>query len=346
MELSIPCDKESLVEQRNMTNGTEHMMEMSSSGVSFDNDPEKHSKGNEPIVLLYGGGNETGLRATELYQETTGTVVIADEPEHRQSVTERFGGEVDFLAVNPENQSSVQALAEEFRTEYESLDVLASAKSVASDPIESSEGEDEAYLKNHLTVYRLIHDLREMMQYGRILIPIHPIVSEIETISFSDDTDLTVEAAFARSQYANAAFLINYYIHNWDDSRIINAYDPGIVDHDGSVSEVEQITVSSTPEAGAQRLVHISGSGMAGLLRGGYYQDPVDEIKEQLEDFSDRVHLWNFPTPEFHKLSVSEVDREAVRARDAELCDFDPDWYERDAWWLQKEENITGYEHS
>ncbi len=317
-----------------MTNGFEHTMEMADSGLLST---DGSSTDDNRVVLLYGGGNETGLTATQQFLETGANVVIADEPEYRQVVRDRFGADVDFLDIDPQRLGSIETVSAQFKEAYDDIDVLASTKSAAYPP-GSDSGPDRTYAVNHLALYCLYHHFEDMMYRCRTLVPIHPIIDD--RTSWDGAPDDTV-SAFARSQYANAALVVAIHIQRWD--RTINGYDPGIVVNDDAIPASERIEPASEPDGGAARLTLISGDSTAAFLRGGYYESSIEKIEPRLEDFSDEFNRWDISTPEFHKLPLSQKDAEAVLKHDTEVCGFEPDWYKTDAWWLNADRGPVGY---
>jgi len=287
---------------------------------------------------LYGGGNETGLAATQQFLETGADVVITDEPEYGQAVRDRFGADVDFLDIDPQRLGSIETVAAQFKKAYDDIDVLASTKSAAYPPTSSDDEPDRTYVVNHLALYSLYHHFEDMMYRCRTLVPIHPIFDDVASCDGAPDDAVS---AFARSQYANAALVVAIHIQRWD--RTINGYDPGIVVNDGAVPANERIAPASDPDVGADRLVHISGDSTAAFLRGGYYDSSIEETERQLDGFDDEFNRWDSSTPEFHKLPLSQEDAEAVLKHDAEICGFEPDWYKTDAWWLTADRGPVGY---
>lgn len=300
-----------------MTNGFEARMEMYDSGA-----------GEDRVVLIYGGSNETGLRATENFIEMNATVVIADDPDTESIVSERFGQDIEFLPVNATDLSSISKLSNNFREEYDCLDVLASTKSAVCNPTAQADSQlDAAFVVNHLSLYKLVYELHGMRgtpYKNRILIPVSPSVFSEYSGKSEYQRPETAKEAFLQSQFANAALVAK--LSEAHLSRPANAYDPGILDTIGQASATEGIASQSTPEAGAQRLVFASKNGYAGGVSGLFYQDMPERLTERIDSIEDSWHRPGQQVPELYELPLDELYWRKISKQSAKLCETEPNW--------------------
>ena len=238
--------------------------------------------------------------------------------EETVAAVERAGGSAQLFRADFASMATVRALADEFRTRYDRLDVLVNNAACSRDARRlTADGHELTLAVNHLAPYLLTHDLLDTL----VGTPDARIVNTSSTvhrrgeIDFADlrlESDYEAFAAYARSKLANLLFTAELAV------RVdvpVNAVHPGFVPGSGlyrhAALPVRAFVALAAHLPAVGTTVPEAAAPLADLAADPdathtYFEgrDPADP-DPRVGDDRLREHLWN----------VS-----------AALVDVDPDW--------------------
>ncbi len=198
--------------------------------------------------------------------------------------------------------ADVRALAEQARSRYEHIDVLANnAGALFASRGETAEGFERTFALNHLAPFLLTNLLRDRLSGGRVV----TTASDAHTSGRLDLEDLQSEHGYAAMRVYGTTKLCNILFTRELAKRApelhANCFHPGVVRTGFGKNENGIWKVLTTlagpffrsPERGARSLVWLALSDQAADLTGAYVQDEqVRSPSAQAQDETLAAELW------------------------------------------------------
>jgi NAD(P)-dependent dehydrogenase (short-subunit alcohol dehydrogenase family) len=259
------------------------------------------------LVVLTGATRGIGRAAAiELARRGAEVALVGREPERVRAVAEEAeatgGAPVHQHVADLALMSSVRALAEELRSRYERIHVLANnAGALFASRRETSEGFEQTFALNHLAPFLLTNLLRDRLAGGRVV----TTASDAHQSGRLDLDDLQSEKSYAAMRVYGTSKLCNILFTRELARRApelhANCFHPGTVrtgfgKNDNGIWKVLTILGGPffrSPERGARSLVWLALSDDAASLNGEYIEDEkVATPSAQARDDALARRLW------------------------------------------------------
>lgn len=240
------------------------------------------------LVVLTGATRGIGRAAAiELARRGAEVALVGREPERVSAVAEEAeaaggGAPVHQHVADLALMSSVRALAEELRSRYARIDVLANnAGALFASRRETSEGFEQTCALNHLAPFLLTNLLRDLLAGGRVV----TTASDAHQSGRLDLDDLQSENSYAAMRVYGTSKLCNILFTRELARRApelhANCFHPGTVrtgfgKNDNGIWKILTILGGPffrSPERGARSLVWLALSDEAASLNGEYIED-------------------------------------------------------------------------
>jgi NAD(P)-dependent dehydrogenase (short-subunit alcohol dehydrogenase family) len=193
---------------------------------------------------------------------------------------------VAYLLADLSSQKEIRALAQEFKTKYDHLDVLVNnAGATFGERQESVDGIEMTFALNHLGYFlltNLLSDILDASAPSRV-INVSSSLHRLGKINFDDiplKNGYTRSKAYRRSKLANIAFTYELARHYSNQRVTVNAMNPGLVatsvgQSAGGISAKMKGIVDKiaglTPEEGAQTIIYLATSPEVSGVSGRYF---------------------------------------------------------------------------
>jgi retinol dehydrogenase 12 len=260
------------------------------------------------LVVLTGATRGIGRAAAiDLAREGVELALVGRDAERVQAVAqeaEALGGSapVHQHVADMTLMSEVRALAEELKTSYEHIDVLANnAGALFATRAVTSEGFERTFALNHLAPFLLTSLLREHLDGGRVV----TTASDAHKAGTLDLEDLQSEKSYAAMRVYGTTKLCNILFTRELARRATelnaNCFHPGVVRTGFGKNENGVWKVLTTlgapffrsPQRGARSLVWLAISNAASSLTGEYVVDEkVQTPSGQARDDRLAAALW------------------------------------------------------
>lgn len=240
------------------------------------------------LVLLTGATRGIGrAAAVELARQGAEVALVGREVERVKAVAQEARAVGDGVPVHEHVadltlMADVRALAEEVRSSYEHIDVLANnAGALFASRQETSEGLERTFALNHLAPFLLTNLLRDRLEGGRVV----TTASDAHKTGRLDLNDLQSEKSYAAMRVYGTSKLCNILFTRELAKRApelhANCFHPGVVRTGFGKNENGIWKVLTTlagpffrsPKRGARSLLWLSLSEEAASLNGDYVQD-------------------------------------------------------------------------
>jgi NAD(P)-dependent dehydrogenase (short-subunit alcohol dehydrogenase family) len=240
------------------------------------------------LVLLTGATRGIGqAAAVELARQGAGVALVGRDAERLEVVAQEAratGGGMPVYehVADLTLMADVRALAEEVRSNYEHIDVLANnAGALFASRKETSEGLERTFALNHLAPFLLTNLLRDRLEGGRVV----TTASDAHKTGRLDLDDLQSEKSYAAMRVYGTSKLCNILFTRELAKRApelhANCFHPGVVRTGFGKNENGIWKVLTTlagpffrsPERGARSLLWLSLSEEAASLSGNYVED-------------------------------------------------------------------------
>jgi NAD(P)-dependent dehydrogenase (short-subunit alcohol dehydrogenase family) len=260
-----------------------------------------------PLVVITGATRGIGqAAAVELARQGAEVAIVGREPQRVQTVAEAAStagsAAVHQHVADLTLMSEVRSLAEELRSSYEHIDVLANnAGALFASRQVTSEGFERTFALNHLAPFLLTNLLRDRLSGGRVV----TTASDAHKSGRLDLDDLQSEKSYAAMRVYGTSKLCNILFTRELARRApeltANCFHPGVVRTGFGKSENGIWKVLTTlgspffrsPERGARGLVWLALSPEGGQLTGAYLEDEkVTEPSAQAQDDQLARGLW------------------------------------------------------
>ena len=232
-------------------------------------------------------------RATALLLAQRGAIVVGvgRNPTKNENTTNLIKEKTDnpfveFLLADLSSRKEIRALAQQFQTKYDRLDVLVNnAGATFGERLESVDGIEMTFALNHLGYFlltNLLSDILEACAPSRV-INVSSSLHKLGKLNFDDipfKNGYARSKAYQRSKLANIAFTYELARHFSNQKVTANAMNPGLVATNvgqsaGGISAkmkgfVDKIA-GLTPEEGAQTIIYLATSAEVFGVSGRYF---------------------------------------------------------------------------
>jgi NAD(P)-dependent dehydrogenase (short-subunit alcohol dehydrogenase family) len=260
------------------------------------------------LVLLTGATRGIGAAAAvELARKGVEVALVGRDPERVQAVALRAraaggGAPVHEHVADLMLMAEVRSLADEVRSSYEHIDVLANnAGALFASRKVTSEGFEQTFALNHLAPFLLSALLRDRLHGGRVV----TTASDAHTGGLLDLDDLQSEKSYAAMRVYGTSKLCNILFTRELARRApelrANCFHPGVVRTGFGKNDMGIWKVLTTlggpffrsPQRGARSLVWLAVSDEAAGLTGEYVVDEqVQTPSAQAQDDTLAKGLW------------------------------------------------------
>ena len=260
------------------------------------------------VCMVTGATAGIGQAAAELLAQRGATVVgVGRNPEKNEFSTTMIkqntgNPSVEYLLADLSSQEEIRALAQQFQTIYDRLDILINnAGATFGERQESVDGIEMTFALNHLGYFlltKLLSNILEASAPSRV-INVSSSLHKFGKINFDDiplKNGYARSKAYRRSKLANIAFTYELARHFSNQIVTVNAMNPGLVatnvgQNAGGVSEKAKGLVDKiaglTPEEGAQTIIYLATSPEVNGVTGRYFVKeksvPSSKISYDLE---------------------------------------------------------------
>jgi retinol dehydrogenase-12 len=244
------------------------------------------------VCLVSGATAGIGEAAALLLAQRGATVVgIGRNPAKNEASTkmikEKTGNPaVEYLLTDLSSQKDIRAVAQQFLTKYDRLDVLVNnAGATFGERQESVDGIEMTFALNHLGYFlltKLLQDILGASAPSRV-INVSSSLHRLGKIKFDDipfEKGYARSKAYQRSKLANIGFT-NELARRWFDKNItVNAMNPGLVATNvgeaagGFTAKMKGVVdkiAALTPEEGAQTIIYLAASPEVTGVTGRYF---------------------------------------------------------------------------
>lgn len=244
------------------------------------------------VCIVTGATAGIGQAAALILAERGATVVgVGRNPVKNEYSTnlirEKTGNlSVEYLLADLSSQKEIRALAQEFQTKYDRLDVLVNnAGATFGERLESVDGIEMTFALNHLGYFLLtilLSDILDASAPARV-INVSSSLHRLGKLNFDDipfKNGYTRLKAYWRSKLANIAFTYEL-ARRFSNRRVtVNAMNPGLVatsvgQSAGGISAKMKGLVDKiaglTPEEGAQTIIYLATSPEIYGVSGRYF---------------------------------------------------------------------------
>jgi NAD(P)-dependent dehydrogenase (short-subunit alcohol dehydrogenase family) len=238
------------------------------------------------VVVLTGATRGIGRAAgIELARRGAEVVLVGREPERVtaavEAATAAGGGPVHGRVADLALMSNVRTLADEIRSRYEHVDVLANnAGALFASRRETPEGVEQTFALNHLAPFLLTNLLRDRLAGGRVV----TTASDAHKSGRLDLEDLQSERSYSPRVYGTSKLcniLFTRELARRAPELHANCFHPGVVRTGFAKNENGIWKIIATlsapflrsPERGARSLVWLALSDDAAALTGQYIVD-------------------------------------------------------------------------
>jgi NAD(P)-dependent dehydrogenase (short-subunit alcohol dehydrogenase family) len=270
----------------------------------------------EGKVCLVTGATAGIGQATALLLARGGATVIgvgrnpANNDYSTKMIREETGnGSVDYLLADLSSQKDIHALAHQFQSQFDRLDVLVNnAGATFAKRQESVDGIEMTFALNHLGYFLLTNLLVNSMEVSESarVINVSSSLHRFGSINFDDipyENGYSRSKAYQRSKLANIAFTYELSRRLCNREITVNAMNPGLVatnvgNSAGGFAEklkglVDKIA-GLTPEEGAETIIYLATSSEVDGVSGRYFEKkkslPSAKVSYDL-DFCRRLWL-------------------------------------------------------
>jgi NAD(P)-dependent dehydrogenase (short-subunit alcohol dehydrogenase family) len=273
---------------------------------TMDLNKEMELKGK--VCLVTGATAGIGEATALLLAKRGATVVgvgrnaVKNERSTQMIITESGNASIEYLLADLSSQKDIHALAERFKTKYESLDVLVNnAGATFGKRLDSIDGIEMTFALNHLGYFlltRLLRDILEKSAPSRV-INVASSLHKMGTIDFCDlpfTHNYSRSKAYRRTKLANIAFTYELARRLNNQKVTVNAMNPGLVatnvgESAGGFSAKMKGLVDKiggiTPTEGARTIIYLATSPAVNGVTGRYFVKeksiPSSKISYDLE---------------------------------------------------------------
>jgi NAD(P)-dependent dehydrogenase (short-subunit alcohol dehydrogenase family) len=260
------------------------------------------------LVVITGATRGIGRAAAiELARRGTEVALVGREPERVSAVAGEAADTGGGAAIHEHVadlllMSEVNRLAEELRSRYPRIDVLANnAGALFASRQLTSEGFERTFALNHLAPFLLTNRLRDRLDHGRVI----TTASDAHEAGRLDLDDLQSDSSYAAMRVYGTSKLCNVLFTRELARRATelaaNCFHPGVVRTGFGKNENGVWKVLTTlgspffrsPERGARSLVWLALSPDCGELTGAYVEDEqVVQPSEAARDDDLARALW------------------------------------------------------
>jgi NAD(P)-dependent dehydrogenase (short-subunit alcohol dehydrogenase family) len=260
------------------------------------------------LVVITGASRGIGqAAAVELAKRGVDVALVGRDPDRVRAVAEEAaavgGGAVREHVADLLLMAEVRRLAEELRSDYSHIDVLANnAGALFATRQETAEGFERTFALNHLAPFLLTNLLRDRLSDARVV----TTASDAHRSGRLDLDDLQSERSYAAMRVYGTTKLCNILFTRELARRRpelhANCFHPGVVrtgfgKNENGIWKV-LTTIGSpffrSPARGARSLVWLALSDEAAALDGEYLEDEkVVSPSEQARDDSLARRLWD-----------------------------------------------------
>ena len=273
-------------------------------------------------VLITGATNGIG-KAAALDLATMGAEVLIvgrDEIKTRKVLRDlkylSGSTNLDFLLADLSSFDDVRAIATEFHSRHNRLDVLINNAGAAySDFRTSADGYEMTFALNHMSYYLLTLLLLDSLKKTAQEQGEARIVNVSSSAHFSARNGIRLDnlrdagatagfRAYSESKLANVLFTYQLARRLDGTGVAVNALHPGFVNtgfgHNmmgitGLAVKILQRLIARTPKKGAETLVYLASSAEVAGLTGKYWKDKTQERSSEISyDREQQRQLWEF----------------------------------------------------
>lgn len=244
------------------------------------------------VCLVSGATAGIGEATAYLLAKQGATVVgIGRNPTKNENSTrmikEKTGNpNVEYLLADLSSQKDIRAVAQQFKNQYDRLDVLVNnAGATFTNRLQSADGIEMTFALNHLGYFlltNLLYDLLEKSAPARI-INVSSSLHKLGTLDFQDisfENGYSGGKAYRRSKLANIAFTYELARRVSNQSVTVNAMNPGLVatnvgEATGGIKAKVKGLVDKLgaipPEEGARTIIYLASSPDVTDVTGKYF---------------------------------------------------------------------------
>ena len=289
-------------------------------------DDQKSQEMQGKICLVTGSSRGIGFfTALKLAQQGAHVIIVSHDREHcKQAHTKiiNAAGEnsARFYVADLSSMSEIRQFANNFRQDYEHLDVLVNnVGGWFPNYRESEDGFEMTFVLNHLSYFLLtglLIDLLKNRRHARIINVSSDAHKTISGINFQDlqyQNQYRAFQAYSQSKLANIMFTYELAKQLEGSGVTVNALHPGLVNsklyrHYGILTPVINLFISifgKSSQKGAETSIFLASSRDVNNATGKYFVDseqkrssPASYDKEQakrLWEISERMTDFNYP---------------------------------------------------
>jgi NAD(P)-dependent dehydrogenase (short-subunit alcohol dehydrogenase family) len=201
-------------------------------------------------------------------------------------VRETANDRISYHVVDLASQRAIRMFLDDFKSRYETLDVLINNAGILMFTRELSvDGLEMTFAVNHLAYFMLGNGLVDIMPKGGRIINVSSVAEQQGRIDFANlqgETGYTGMTSYANSKLANLLFTYEFARRLGPDPRVtVNALHPGgvrtaIGDNNRGVASVVWRTIKAFfrgVERGAETPVYLAVSPDVANVTGGYFVD-------------------------------------------------------------------------
>lgn len=244
------------------------------------------------VCLVTGATAGIGEATTLILARRGATVVgIGRNPAKNENSTKMIREEtsntaVEYLLADLSSQKDIRAVAQQFQSKYDRLDVLVNnAGATFAQRQESVDGIEMTFALNHLGYFlltNLLLDILEASAPARI-INVSSSLHKLGKIKFDDipfNKGYSRAKAYQRSKLANIVFTYEIARRINNQKVTVNAMNPGLVATNvgnsagGSAEKLKGLVdkiAGMTPEEGAQTIIYMATSPELTGVNGRYF---------------------------------------------------------------------------
>ncbi|MCP4441683.1 MAG: SDR family oxidoreductase [Aureispira sp.] len=261
-----------------------------------------------------GIGKETALA---LAQQGNRVVMVCRNPEKGATAQEEIkkqskNNKIDLLLCDFSSQESIKTFGENFRSSYDSIDVLVNnAGAIFGDKKTTVDGIERTFGVNHLGYFLITHELLDLIKKGRdkrivsVSSLVHNLVKVLDYDNLQGEKTYGQMANYGLSKLLNIYFtkVLSKQMQEQQTGVTVNCLHPGSVNTNFGSSgskffrrlfKIGGPLVLTTPKKGAKTSVYLALSPDVKGITGEYFaKSRIKKTSKLAQDMEHAHRIWD-----------------------------------------------------